>query len=1393
MHLVLPGWLLTASYRAAATSFGGRCAAAALLRSYSAHDAHQRFCAGMAGADTLGMVCGADDWIPDESVERCAACREEFGIFRRRHHCRHCGYVFCADCSGQQYPLRQNGGQCYLRVCDRCFELLADAQRAQTEAAESARQRTRTALLAETDLAAACYQEAQEELGFLVERSELPQLGAPVPLAQIGTRGATEKSFHLCMSTRPRDDAEETDAQSDGTKAMVVLMRLPEESAICPESDSGLRHLRQFLLSLDHPFVHRTHDVAPALDDTALVLVRQYWPLGSLKDRLHRLANPLQPAVQKYGPDECGPAWPFTRVRLLGRQILEGLRYLCSVGLPCAAVHSGNILMRSDEWCVISEMEIDLAGLEPMGGITVQMERTGPNNEKVIVPAVGSAWVVGEKQPAVAAFGHILYEMVSGGRVLMANEMPITDTFPQGLIDCFELIFPPDGGAALGPGCRLTKLLELSMFADLSLHPRHTERLISTRQNSLELRRILRKGLVGLLPPSLRGKRRNKRESTRDPPASWEPAGREAKKVNKKRSHRNPRNEDDLTDGVMLLEDGRLDTSTVKVRYPSGYTAILAPKPQEDPKPVEEVQQKEPPPGSVKVWLQRIIGGYEVSGMSLQPNLNGRYYPVPQPISVPDTIEATDDPIPEAQANAEPEPEPEPEFEHSSNTQLVVVGGDSPLPQDGSQMAAVRYLQAGAEGPDLPIELAWVIPSEHSPGRWDFRIGIAGESLATGPKFAHGSIQDGPPPTGWRVVSPESAIVDGDGGQLEITALVKPITMESYLPGLADAGWDQLGDVQTMTEEDFLDAGVTNARHRRLLIKAKDEIVWPLPPDAEKDEGMLLKQQLQSLKLSELQSRAATAGVSASSIAEALDSTAQKPAMIALIVAQETLPRPTEPQMVSAPHSQMGEQSEPSTQPIKLNDTVTVVTNPNNSDFLSPGDKGTVVAVDDEDENDVWYTVQNASGETDEYAASDLVHAQAAGWQIQEQARPTLQLAHATGQYGILQSAWPSLTAECLSTALQLAHLDLGTPLALPNDAASRDRRGATKQAASRALDGLAACGVKSEVAQRAVLNETRALLKSLLRSERMVKAARRRKCGGRLGSKLDAKGFDKRFIATLEGIFDNGVLLVPLARETKAERQRSIQIGDVVLLVAEPSNLNFLAPGQQGTVVAVEDEDPDDLWYTVRDEEGETDEYSSKDLVLASSGLPETLDHGSSAKPTSRQASARANGLQETKSNFDVESSISSSDEDEVVATSERKQRFKAAPAKAARAAPVPVSAPAPVHNPRSIHFSAAMIDDEDEFDDDLFGGGASTEEEETAKPIDRPAPAPAPAPAPTPTPMSGKGNIAWKSAFDGGSEDDSEDDNIPEPAGQSKAAAARAKLAALMDSESEDGSLFD
>ena len=38
-------------------------------------------------------------WMPDRLCRHCYSCEAQFTVFRRRHHCRLCGQVFCAACS----------------------------------------------------------------------------------------------------------------------------------------------------------------------------------------------------------------------------------------------------------------------------------------------------------------------------------------------------------------------------------------------------------------------------------------------------------------------------------------------------------------------------------------------------------------------------------------------------------------------------------------------------------------------------------------------------------------------------------------------------------------------------------------------------------------------------------------------------------------------------------------------------------------------------------------------------------------------------------------------------------------------------------------------------------------------------------------------------------------------------------------------------------------------------------------------------------------------------------------------------------------------------------------------------------------------------------------------
>ena len=48
--------------------------------------------------DMSGVARENPRWVQDGKTKVCMLCSEEFGLFRRRHHCRCCGWVTCADC-----------------------------------------------------------------------------------------------------------------------------------------------------------------------------------------------------------------------------------------------------------------------------------------------------------------------------------------------------------------------------------------------------------------------------------------------------------------------------------------------------------------------------------------------------------------------------------------------------------------------------------------------------------------------------------------------------------------------------------------------------------------------------------------------------------------------------------------------------------------------------------------------------------------------------------------------------------------------------------------------------------------------------------------------------------------------------------------------------------------------------------------------------------------------------------------------------------------------------------------------------------------------------------------------------------------------------------------------
>eukprot|EP01087_Luapelamoeba_hula_P014756 TRINITY_DN4373_c0_g2_i5.p1 TRINITY_DN4373_c0_g2~~TRINITY_DN4373_c0_g2_i5.p1 ORF type:complete len:1345 (+),score=248.25 TRINITY_DN4373_c0_g2_i5:1355-5389(+) len=83
------------------------------------------------GAATPGGTAGAHSvlpptWIPDSWARSCFRCKRNFNPLHRKHHCRHCGNIFCNKCTSKRLVLPyansgDNKKTAPVRVCDPCY------------------------------------------------------------------------------------------------------------------------------------------------------------------------------------------------------------------------------------------------------------------------------------------------------------------------------------------------------------------------------------------------------------------------------------------------------------------------------------------------------------------------------------------------------------------------------------------------------------------------------------------------------------------------------------------------------------------------------------------------------------------------------------------------------------------------------------------------------------------------------------------------------------------------------------------------------------------------------------------------------------------------------------------------------------------------------------------------------------------------------------------------------------------------------------------------------------------------------------------------------------------------------------------------------------------------
>lgn len=72
-------------------------------------------------SDAMFSADTAPEWADGEV---CHRCRVQFGMMQRKHHCRACGQVFCAQCSSKTSTLPKFGIEKEVRVCETCYETI---------------------------------------------------------------------------------------------------------------------------------------------------------------------------------------------------------------------------------------------------------------------------------------------------------------------------------------------------------------------------------------------------------------------------------------------------------------------------------------------------------------------------------------------------------------------------------------------------------------------------------------------------------------------------------------------------------------------------------------------------------------------------------------------------------------------------------------------------------------------------------------------------------------------------------------------------------------------------------------------------------------------------------------------------------------------------------------------------------------------------------------------------------------------------------------------------------------------------------------------------------------------------------------------------------------------
>lgn len=297
-------------------------------------------------------------WQRDEDVTCCGQCKRSFSWFFRRHHCRCCGMIFCADCTPYTSPVPFRGVTQNVRVCHECLKSI----RFSTAAGGAGRGSSNSGLVSGSGSQSMPSVEASPSASYPAREEDLvheaeQRSGAAFPSSQKHqeVEEAEEAAAVAASASAAEGGSVEMDVDSEVSSVVEVVSRGSSTNefvglpSVVTDEKSGMRRCEEQCRLFDIPLLKQEPvepgtEVVYNVETESLVLsipavedVGTLFPLPvSSGAALSALLDPLLPFAPPVGVDinaslrhlaksvslTCQPAQPIGSSNVVYQEIL---------------------------------------------------------------------------------------------------------------------------------------------------------------------------------------------------------------------------------------------------------------------------------------------------------------------------------------------------------------------------------------------------------------------------------------------------------------------------------------------------------------------------------------------------------------------------------------------------------------------------------------------------------------------------------------------------------------------------------------------------------------------------------------------------------------------------------------------------------------------------------------------------------------------------------------------------------------------------------------------------------------------------------------------------------------------------------------------------------------